>query len=57
MPEIVYIDIEKVCEIVKLKPWAIYHNIRKSGFPKPIKINPRVARWDETAVREWLASK
>lgn len=54
---VVYIDIDKVCEIVGLRPWAVYNNIKKNGFPKPHKLNKRVSRWDEAAVRAWVASK
>lgn len=57
MPDSVYIKIGDVCRIVGLKRWAVYNNIRKQGFPKPVKLNGRVARWIETDVRAWVEAR
>jgi len=46
--------ISEVCDMVQLKPWAIYHNIRTNDFPRPIKLNSRVSRWDRAEIVLWI---
>lgn len=36
---------------------AIYNYIKKSDFPKPVRVGPRVSRWPENEVDAWLARR
>jgi predicted DNA-binding transcriptional regulator AlpA len=48
---------EEVASLLKLSDSAFRSlRDRSPDFPKPIKLSPKVFRWDETDISEWLAS-
>lgn len=42
---------------VRLKASAIYRNMRKGGFPLPLKVGPKSVRWKESEIEAWIASR
>ncbi len=47
----------EVLELAAISRPTLYRRIKDAEFPKPKVVGPRALRWQESAVREWLANR
>jgi len=55
-PPLRLIRLAEVCQRVGLGKTMIYELIGNGRFPKPYKITPAAARWNEREIDDWIAS-
>ena len=53
------IDLYPVCDLTGVKKSTIYSWLKDpdSNFPKPIRLSPRMVRWSEAAVLQWVQDR
>ncbi len=52
-----YLTPEEVAEALKLTPKTVLNMARRGQLPRPIKLTPKIVRWDWTDIRSFLARK
>lgn len=51
------LKIGEVADLVKLSRPSVYRLIQKAGFPRPLRVGLKAARWRQDEVEDWLASR
>ncbi|KXV69138.1 hypothetical protein AD952_14500 [Acetobacter cerevisiae] len=49
-----FLTATEVTQRLKVGKSTLYRKIRNEGFPKPIQMGLRCARWSEEAISNWL---
>lgn len=52
-----FLRIQQVMEKTALAKSTIWHFVKESKLPKPIKISPRITAWRESDIDEWINHK
>ena len=47
----------EVAAILRIHAKSIWRLVRDSGFPKPIKISPRITRWRRSEVNAFIEKR
>lgn len=48
--------IQEVTSITRKAKCAIYRDIKKGTFPRPVRIGKRAVAWRESSINEWMAN-
>lgn len=52
-----FLKIEEVCNQIRIAKSTVYKKINTEGFPKPVKLGPKIALWRAAEVRAWMEEK
>lgn len=48
---------EQVLALINMPRSTLYYFMNHEGFPKPIKLGTRIARWSKRSILEWYKNK
>ena len=59
VPRDKFIDLQGVCQLCCVKKSTIYAWLKDetSDMPRPVHLSPRMVRWSEAAVLQWVQNR
>ena len=52
-----YLNIKQVCEALNVSPSTIWRWSKQGHFVKPVRLGPKVTRWEESSILAWSREK
>jgi prophage regulatory protein len=52
-----FLRIQEVMKKVGMGRATIYARVNSGQFPRPIKLSPRMARWRESEIEQWMSQR